>query len=74
MNQYEISYEEFEKNLEFCIELTGRENIVWKVRLESGKYVMCVPVAERAAPVEPDILDMVNEFKSQFIENNDTRY
>ena len=52
MNQYEISVQEFEDNMEFCVDLCARERIVWKIRRESGEYVMCVPVTERAAPVE----------------------
>ena len=72
MNQYEISVQEFEDNMEFCVDLCARERIVWKNRRESGEYVMCVPVTERAAPVEPDILSMVDEFKQSFMEQNAT--
>jgi hypothetical protein len=72
MNQYEISVQEFEDNMEFCVDLCARERIVWKIRRESGEYVMCVPVTERAAPVEPDILSMVDEFKQSFMEQNAT--
>ena len=72
MNQYEISVQEFEDNMEFCVDLCASERIVWKIRRDNGEYVMCVPVTERAAPVEPDILSMVNEFKISFTEKNAT--
>ena len=72
MNQYEISVQEFEDNMEFCVDLCARERIVWKIRRDNGEYIMCVPVTERAAPVEPDILSMVNEFKESFMEKNAT--
>ena len=72
MDQYEISVQEFEDNMEFCVDLCARERIVWKIRRDNGEYVMCVPVTERAAPVEPDILSMVNEFKESFMEKNAT--
>lgn len=72
MNQYEISVQEFEDNMEFCVDLCHRERIVWKIRRDNGEYVMCVPVTERAAPVEPDILSMVDEFKQSFMEQNAT--
>ena len=70
MNQYEISVQEFEDNMEFCVDLCSRERVVWKIRRDNGEYVMCVPVAERAAPVEPDVLSMVEEFRKDFMENN----
>lgn len=67
MREIEISEQEFHDNMEFCVDLCGRERFVWKIRRDTGEYVMCCPIVERAAPVDPSIMSLVEEFREDFM-------
>ena len=65
-----VTEEQAEKYLEFLVELTNNQRVIWKITREDGKSVMMVPVNE-IPPVPEDIQQQVEEFRKEFIETMD---
>lgn len=62
-----VTEEQAEKYLEFLVELTNNQRVIWKITREDGKSVMMVPVNE-IPPVPEDIQQQVEEFRKGFSE------
>ena len=55
-----VTEEQAEKYLEFLVELTNNQRVIWKITREDGKSVMMVPVNE-IPPVPEDIQQQVED-------------
>lgn len=56
-----------EQYLEFLIDLTDSQRVVWKITRSDGTSVMMVPVNE-IPPVSEEIQQQVEEFRKEFVE------
>lgn len=70
MNQpLNITEQEFQDHMEFCIDMCERNRVVWRIEREDGKAVMCVPVYQESA-IDPNVQEQLLEFQKQFMEEN----
>ena len=63
MNISEITEQEFIDNLDFILDLIERNKTTFKIVRENGDAVMAVPVMQRAAPVDPEVMEQVEDYK-----------
>ena len=64
-----VTEEQAEQYLEFMVDLTDNQRVIWKITRPDGKSVMMVPVNE-IPPVSEEIQSQVEEFRKSFIEEN----
>ena len=62
-----ITEKQAEEYLEFLVDLTDSQRVVWKITRPDGTSVMLVPVNE-VPPVPEEIQTQVEEFQKQFLE------
>ena len=63
-----VTEEQAEQYLEFMVDLTDNQRVIWKITRKDGKSVMMVPVNE-IPPVPEEIQSEVEEFRKSFLEN-----
>lgn len=63
-----VTEEQAEQYLEFMVDLTDSQRVIWKITRPDGKSVMMVPVNE-IPPVSEEIQNQVEEFRKNFIED-----
>tara|TARA_A200000159_G_scaffold88974_1_gene82418 strand:- start:222 stop:443 length:222 start_codon:yes stop_codon:yes gene_type:complete len=63
-----VTEEQAEQYLEFMVDLTDSQRVIWKITRSDGKSVMMVPVNE-IPPVSEEIQNQVEEFRKNFIED-----
>jgi len=63
-----VTEEQAEQYLEFMVDLTDNQRVIWKITRSDGKSVMLVPVNE-IPPVPEEIQSEVEEFRKSFLEN-----
>ncbi|ADO99528.1 Phd-like antitoxin [Synechococcus phage Syn19] len=66
-----VTDEQAEQYLEFMVDLTDNQRVIWKITRSDGKSVMMVPVNE-IPPVSEEIQNQVEEFRKEFIEQNES--
>jgi len=64
-----VTEEQAEQYLEFMVDLTDNQRVIWKITRSDGKSVMMVPVNE-IPPVSEEIQNQVEEFRKNFVEEN----
>ena len=47
-----------------------RNRTVWRIEREDGRAVLLAPIAQSGPPISEDVIDQVEEFKQQFMKNN----
>ena len=62
-----VTEEQAEQYLEFMVDLTDSQRVIWKITRSDGKSVMMVPVNE-IPPVSEEIQNQVEEFRKNFVE------
>ena len=62
--------EEASQHLEFLIEMCYRNRTVWRIEREDGTAVLLSPLIQSAPPISEEVIDQVEEFKQQFMKNN----
>ena len=65
-----VTEEQAEQYLEFMVDLTDSQRVIWKITRPDGTSVMMVPVNE-IPPVSEEIQDQVEEFRKTFLEESD---
>tara|TARA_Y100000992_G_scaffold282533_1_gene231120 strand:+ start:3028 stop:3246 length:219 start_codon:yes stop_codon:yes gene_type:complete len=60
--------EEATKHLEFLITMCERNRTVWRIQREDGKAVLMSPIVQSGPPISEEVVDQVEEFKKQFME------
>ena len=65
-----VTEEEAEKYLEFLVDMCERNRCVWRIERPDGKAVILAPILQSGPPVSEEVLNQVEEFKKQFLENN----
>tara|TARA_B100001778_G_scaffold322444_1_gene314794 strand:+ start:168 stop:389 length:222 start_codon:yes stop_codon:yes gene_type:complete len=65
-----VTEEEASQHLEFLITMCERNRTVWRIEREDGRAVLLAPIAQSGPPISEDVIDQVEEFKQQFMKNN----
>ena len=60
--------EEATKHLEFLITMCERNRTVWRIQREDGKAVLMSLIVQSGPPISEEVVDQVEEFKKQFME------
>lgn len=68
-----ITEAEAEQYLEFLVDMCERNRCIWRIDRPDGSAVMLCPVVQTAAPVPHEVMEQVEEFKKQFMEENASR-
>tara|TARA_A100001035_G_scaffold238780_1_gene203534 strand:- start:12 stop:239 length:228 start_codon:yes stop_codon:yes gene_type:complete len=62
-----VTEKQAEQYLEFMVDLTDSQRVIWKITRSDGTSVMMVPVNE-IPPVSEEIQNQVEEFRKNFVE------
>jgi hypothetical protein len=63
-----ITEAEAEKYLEFLVDMCERNRCVWRIERHDGAAVILAPVVQSGPPISEEVLNQVEEFKSQFLQ------
>ena len=63
-----ITEAEAEKYLEFLVDMCERNRCVWRIERPDGAAVILAPVVQSGPPISEEVLNQVEEFKSQFLQ------
>tara|TARA_B100000214_G_scaffold363891_1_gene329872 strand:- start:124 stop:387 length:264 start_codon:yes stop_codon:yes gene_type:complete len=64
----EITEEEAKAALGVYLNLVDRNRCVFRIQLSNGSAAMLSPVIQSGPPVDPEVMDQVEEFKKSFME------
>ena len=67
-----ITESEAEKYLEFLVDMCERNRCVWRIERPDGAAVILAPIIQSGPPLSEEVLNQVEEFKKQFLEENTT--
>ena len=67
MNISDITEKEFIDNIDFVFNMVQRNGTTFRITREDGSKVMMIPIRQYAAPVDPDVLEQVEEFRSEWL-------
>jgi len=67
MNISDITEKEFIDNFEFVFNMVERNGTSFRITREDGSKVMMIPIRQYAAPVDPDVLAQVEEFRTEWL-------
>ena len=65
----DITEEEACSNLAFLLKMTERNRTVWRIACENGSVALLSPVIQSGPPIDKDVIDQVEEFRKDFVEN-----
>ena len=65
----DITEEEAINNLPFLLSMTERNRTVWRIACEDGSVALLSPVIQSGPPIDKDVIDQVEEFRKDFVEN-----
>ena len=65
----EITEEEAKSALGVYLSLVDRNRCVFRIQLENGSAAMLSPVIQSGPPIDKDVIDQVEEFRKDFVEN-----
>ena len=65
----DITEEEAVSNLPFLLTMTERNRTIWRIKRPDGAVALFSPVLQSGPPVDNEVLDQVEEFRKNFIEN-----
>ena len=65
----DISEEEAIANLPFLLTMTERNRTVWRIRRKDGATALLSPVIQSGPPVDNEVLNQVEEFRKEFMNN-----
>ena len=65
----DITEEEAVSNLSFLLKMTDRNRTVWRITCEDGSVALLSPVIQSGPPIDKDVIDQVEEFRKDFVEN-----
>tara|TARA_B100001996_G_scaffold108035_2_gene81616 strand:+ start:4690 stop:4914 length:225 start_codon:yes stop_codon:yes gene_type:complete len=68
----DVTEEEACKNLKFLLTMTERNRTVWRIKSPEGAVAILGPVVQSGPPVDPEVLDQVEEFKKALFEDDES--
>ena len=63
-----VTQKEAEDKISFMIDMCYRNRWVWRIEREDGTAVLLSPMIQSAPPISEEVIDQVEEFKQQFME------
>ena len=63
-----VTQEEAEDKIGFMIDMCYRNRCVWRIEREDGTAVLLSPMIQSAPPISEEVIDQVEQFKQQFME------
>ena len=63
-----VTEEEASQHLEFLITMCERNRTIWRIQREDGKAVLMSPIVQSGPPVSDEVVDQVEEFRQQFLQ------
>ena len=63
-----VTQKEAEDKISFMIDMCYRNRCVWRIEREDGTAVLLSPMIQSATPISEEVIDQVEEFKQQFME------
>ena len=63
-----VTQKEAEDKISFMIDMCYRNRCVWRIEREDGTAVLLSPMIQSAPPISEEVIDKVEEFKQQFME------
>tara|TARA_Y200000002_G_scaffold313900_1_gene271484 strand:- start:525 stop:746 length:222 start_codon:yes stop_codon:yes gene_type:complete len=63
-----VTEEEATEHLEFLISMCERNRTIWRIQREDGKAVLMSPIVQSGPPVSDEVVDQVEEFRQQFLQ------
>ena len=69
----EITAEEAVANLPFLLSLTERNRTVWKIKSPDGSVALLSPVIQSGPPVDKEVIDQVEEFRTKFLNDESSQ-
>ena len=62
------TFQEACEHLEFLVNMCERNRVIWRIEREDGKAVLMSPIVQSGPPLSDEVVDQVEEFKRQFME------
>ena len=69
MTPINITEAEAQEYLEFLVDMCERNRCVWRIERPDGSAVILAPIVQSGPPLSEDVINQVEEFKKQFLEN-----
>ena len=66
-----VTEQEATEHLEFLVSMCDRNRVIWRIEREDGKAVLMAPIAQSGPPVSEDVVTQVEEFRQQFLNENE---
>ena len=66
----EITEEEAKENFSFLLTMCERNRTVFKIKRKDGSIALLSPIKQSGPPVDPEVLQVVEEFRKGFIDEN----
>ena len=66
-----VTEQEATEHLEFMVSMCDRNRVIWRIEREDGKAVLMAPIAQSGPPVSEDVVTQVEEFRKQFLNENE---
>ena len=63
-----VTLKEAEDKISFMIDMCYRNRCVWRIEREDGTAVLLSPMIQSAPPISEEVIDQVEQFKQQFME------
>ena len=63
-----VTQKEAEDKISFMIDMCYRNRCVWRIEREDGTAVLLSPMIQSAPPISDEVIDQVEQFKQQFME------
>ena len=63
-----VTQKEAEDKIGFMIDMCYRNRCVWRIEREDGTAVLLSPMIQSAPPISEEVIDQVEQFKQQFME------
>tara|TARA_B100000085_G_scaffold663_1_gene653 strand:+ start:159 stop:392 length:234 start_codon:yes stop_codon:yes gene_type:complete len=64
-----VTLEEAEKYFDFLVDMCERNRCVWRIERPDGAAVILAPVVQSGPPIAQEVIDEVEEFRKNFMEN-----
>lgn len=66
-----VTQKEAEDKIGFMIDMCYRNRCVWRIEREDGTAVLLSPIIQSAPPINEEVISQVEEFRKQFLEENE---
>ena len=64
-----VTEAEAQEYLEFMVDMCERNRCVWRIERPDGAAVILAPILQSGPPLSEELLNQVEEFKNQFMED-----